>query len=237
MINIGYAIIAAGLGSRLKSENVIQPKPMIPLDGVPMIGRLIEIFRESGADSVSVIVNCSNTQTADYLKNNDFGVKINLVVKDTPSSMHSLYQLYLMLESLQQVPGRLIVTTVDTVFRPSEFRSYIEAARLSTDDAVMGVTSFIDDEKPLYVDVAANGSIQGFYDERSECSYVSAGVYGLNARALSVLEQSVARGESRMRAFQRALLAENLSVTAFKFGKVVDVDHIKDIETAKSILK
>lgn len=237
MSKTGFAIIAAGLGSRLKSENVAQPKPMVLLDGEPMIGRLIGIFRKAGADSVSVIVNSSNTQTADYLTHNDFGVKINLVVKDTPSSMHSLYQLYLMLESLQQVPDRLIVTTVDTVFRPSEFSSYVKAAALSTDHAVMGVTPFIDDEKPLYVDVDANGSIQGFYDERRECSYVSAGVYGLTPQALSVLEHSIARGESRMRAYQRALLSANLSVTAFKFGKVVDVDHIQDIETARSILK
>lgn len=237
MPNVGFAIIAAGLGSRLKAENVTQPKPMVCLGGEPMIGRLIGIMRGAGADSVSVIVNTGNIRTAEYLKSNDFGLTTNLLVEDTPGSMHSLYRLYRMLESRQQTPDRLIVTTVDTVFRPSEFCRYVDAARLSDAHAFMGVTPFIDDEKPLYVGVARDNSITGFYDDRHGCSYVSAGVYGLTRKALSVLEHTVAAGETRMRAYQRAILSAGLTATAFNLGKVVDVDHIRDIETAKSILE
>ena len=39
-----YGIIAAGEGSRLVQEGVALPKPLVGLNGEPMIGRLINIF-------------------------------------------------------------------------------------------------------------------------------------------------------------------------------------------------
>ena len=52
-----YGIIAAGEGSRLVQEGVSRPKPLVEIEGCPMIERLIRIFGECGAESVSVIVN------------------------------------------------------------------------------------------------------------------------------------------------------------------------------------
>ena len=39
-----YAIIAAGEGSRLASEGVEKPKPLVCINGEPLIDRLIRIF-------------------------------------------------------------------------------------------------------------------------------------------------------------------------------------------------
>ena len=39
-----YAIISAGEGSRIAAEGSVLPKPMIPILGVPMIERLLDIF-------------------------------------------------------------------------------------------------------------------------------------------------------------------------------------------------
>jgi len=45
---MNYAIIAAGEGSRLMQEGVEQPKPLVELNGEPMIHRLIRIFNANG---------------------------------------------------------------------------------------------------------------------------------------------------------------------------------------------
>ena len=234
MQRLGYAIIAAGLGSRLQQEGILQPKPMIDINGKPMIGRLVGLFAENGAASVDVIVNTSNIQTRDYLRNTDLGIGVNLVVKDTPSSMHSLYELAK--AGICQNADRVVVTTVDTVFNSVDFKKYIDACRCSDANALMGVTPFVDDEKPLFADVDDNNVIHGFYDQCNGCGYVSAGIYGLDARAFSVLEQAVVQGVTRMRNFQRALVADGLDVQAFRFGKVIDVDHATDIEVAQRFL-
>jgi len=52
-----FAIISAGEGSRLSQEGVALPKPLVQLNGVAMIDRLIQIFVRNGADKVVVIIN------------------------------------------------------------------------------------------------------------------------------------------------------------------------------------
>ena len=52
---MNYAIIAAGEGSRLQQEGVRLPKPLVRLNGEPMIKRLIDIFLRCNAESLSVI--------------------------------------------------------------------------------------------------------------------------------------------------------------------------------------
>ena len=46
----------------------------------------------------------------------------------------------------------------------------------------------------------------------------------------------MASGVSRMRNYQRALLTAGLKIKAFPFGKIVDVDHAADIETARQFI-
>lgn len=237
-MNMHYGIIAAGEGSRLAQEGVSLPKPLVDLNGEPMIGRLINLFANCGAESVNVVVNEQMTEVADYLRSFKMpeGVPLNLKVKSTPSSMHTFHELSSMLRG----KGRFIVTTVDTVFRPEEFKRYADAFREASSgtDGMMAVTSFIDDEKPLYVETAADGRIVAFRDTSwPEAEFISAGIYGLDARALKVLDDCMAQGVSRMRNFQRALVASGLNLSAFPMGKVMDVDHASDLEKAREFLK
>ena len=44
------------------------------------------------------------------------------------------------------------------------------------------------------------------------------------------------RHESRMRNFQRALLADGLRLEAYPFSKVFDIDHASDITKAEQFL-
>ncbi|MCM1293028.1 MAG: NTP transferase domain-containing protein [Bacteroides sp.] len=234
---MNYAIIAAGEGSRLKNEGVNAPKPLVPLNGRPMIGRLIDIFLQCNAESISVIVNEQMTEVRDYLMQlkGEINVPLNIVVKTTPSSMHSFYEV-----SRTFNGARFILTTVDTIFRLDDFRTYAEAfANAPADvDGMMAVTDYIDDEKPLYVGVDDMMDITGFYDTNiHDSKYVSGGIYGLDGKALRVLEQCFETGVSRMRNFQRALVDNGLRLKAFAMGKIIDVDHQGDIAKAEAFIK
>ena len=65
---MNYAIIAAGEGSRLAQEGVAKPKPLVELQGEPMIGRLINIMLRCNAESISIIVNEHMTEVREYLE-------------------------------------------------------------------------------------------------------------------------------------------------------------------------
>ena len=136
-----FAIIAAGEGSRLASEGVKAPKPLIELQGVPLIERLVRIFARQGADSINIIVNEQQPDTLAHIKKLQEEFPINIVVKSTPSSMHSLHALSHLLRG-----DRFCLTTVDTLFHEDEFAAYIKAFKESDGDGIMAVTDYIDDE-------------------------------------------------------------------------------------------
>jgi len=230
---MNYAIIAAGEGSRLAQEGVAKPKPLVELQGEPMIGRLINIMLRCHAQSISIIVNEHMTEVREYLESLELPVPLNLVVKTTPSSMHSLWHLS------RAIPqGKFCLTTVDTIFREEDFKNYIDAFEADeSHDGMWAVTPFVDDEKPLWVDVDDDMNITAFRDKPWEgAKYVSGGVYAMTDRAFTVLDNCIEQGISRMRNFQRALVEAGQHLQAYSIDKIVDVDHADDIVTAEAFL-
>lgn len=227
-----FAIIAAGEGSRLAQEGVKEPKPLIKLQGIPIIERLVMLFASQGAESINIIINGQQPDTLRLLKELQERYPINIVVKDTPSSMHSLHALSHLLRG-----DKFCLTTVDTIFKEREFKEYIKAFETSTLDGLMAVTDYIDDEKPLYVETDAELNITAFADTPTACSkYISGGIYGLSDKALDILDRCMADGIERMRNFQRRLVSDGLKLKAYPFGKIIDIDHADEIAKAEKFL-
>lgn len=234
---MNYAIIAAGEGSRLAQEGVAKPKPLVELCGEPMIERLVNIMLRCNAESISIIINEQMTEVRQFISRlkAELPVPLNMVVKTTPSSMHSFWEL-----SKVMRPGKFCLTTVDTIFREADFKRYIRAYESdNTHDGMWAVTPFVDDEKPLWVkvDEQADMLISAFSDTKFDgAKYVSGGVYAMTGAAFAVLNGCIASGQSRMRNFQRALLEAGMSLKAFCIDKIIDVDHASDIAVAESLI-
>ena len=227
-----FAIIAAGEGSRLAREGVKAPKPLIELQGIPIIERLVMLFASQDASSINIIINEQQPDTLQLLKKLQNQYPIHIVVKDTPSSMHSLHALSHLLRG-----EKFCLTTVDTIFKEQEFTEYIKAFECSTYDGLMAVTDFIDDEKPLYVDTDEDLNITAFADSpTAESRYISGGIYGLQDNALDILDECMASGIERMRNFQRSLVKGGLHLKAHPFNKIIDIDHAEDIAKAEEFL-
>ena len=145
--------------------------------------------------------------------------------------MHSLWELRYW---LHEAP--FILTTVDTIFQEQAFAAYVQAFSQITADGLMGVTDYIDDERPLYVSTDASLQILDFTDTSEHPHYVSAGIYGLTPLCFETLGRCIERGEQRMRNFQRALVADGLKLQAWPFSKVFDIDHVSDIRKAERFL-
>lgn len=225
-----FAVIAAGQGSRLAAEGIGVSKPLLPINGEKMIERLFRIFIENNAESISVIINEEMLDVRKFLQEIQLPIPLNLVIKSTPDSLHSFYELSSFLQG-----GKFCLTTVDTIFHENEFSSYISAfADDVENDALMAVTDYIDDEKPLYVQTDSDLRITDFLDQPTpDIKYVSGGIYGMNDRTLSLFRQAMTDGISRMRNFQRLMVRSGLQVKAFPFSKIIDVDHESDIRKAE----
>lgn len=244
---IDFGIIAAGDGNRIKEEGSLLPKPLVDIEGQPMIGRLISIMENCGANSVSIIVNSDMPEVWQYLQDYipECKCELKMISAKTPSSMHSFYQLL----NVMKPEDKFIITTVDTIFREEDFKRYSQEFENAPKDidGLMGVTGYIDDEKPLYVVTDAKNHIEAYNDVPADISdketgdtggkqFVSAGIYGLRQSAIPVLQECIDKGLNRMRNFQRKLVEEGLNLKAFDLGKVLDVDHLSDIEKANEFL-
>lgn len=241
-----YAILAAGEGSRLAQEGVQIPKPLVKINGQAMIDRLIGIFMRENAEKIVIINNNIHPETQKHIRQlKKQGFPIELIVKTTPSSMHSFYELWPHIGN-----GKFCLTTVDTIFKENEFHEYMDAFKNSDFDGMMAATDFVDDEKPLYIATDNDLFITGFFDslaqfEQSEtavkglakCDLISGGIYCLDDKAFKTLDYCIKNGMSRMRNFQRQLVFDGMKLKAYKFSKILDVDHVGDIKKAEDFLK
>lgn len=231
-----YVILAAGLGSRFAKNGEKKPKPLVEIEGQPMIGRLIDILMKNGGEQINIVANSRMPELVEYLE----GLKaqgLPLVVRPIISD-NSYYSLT---EAAAGIEGRFIAMTVDTIFPNDEFHRYVEESEKLDDDTVlMGLTRFIDDESPLYARLGANGEVIDYRyggEPFEECAIVSAGLYALSGKAMDVVAAREGYPES-LSDFQRILAAEtDIKVIPFEFSKAMDVDCLHDQQVAEQFLK
>jgi NDP-sugar pyrophosphorylase family protein len=227
-----FAIIAAGEGSRLADEGITQPKPLVKICDVPLIDRLISIAEQNHAEEVSIIVNERMRDVREHLFNSQYNIPINIVVQSTPSSMHSLFVLA---PYLHQSP--FCLATVDSIFYAKEFQQYLAFAQAQRgSDGVLAVTDFIDDEKPLCVELDEKRRIIRFSDTKEQFRYATGGIYYFSPKIFDVMDAVLATGTLRLRNFLRYLIDHGYTLSAFPFAKIVDVDHASDIRIAEQFL-
>jgi len=229
-----YAIIAAGEGSRLSKEGYMGLKPMVTINGEMLIDRLIRIFIQNDAEAISVIINENSPELAAHLNNLQLSVPLNIITKTTESSLHSFYELLQRSGKTEE----LCLTTTDTVFDREEFRLFINSFKENrTNDGLLAVTSFIDDESPLYVSFNNKLKIEQITDNQiDERPFVSGGIYCLRKKGLDIVARAVNSGVNRMRNFQRLMLENDVNLNAYPFTKIMDIDHISDIDKAEYFL-
>ena len=219
-------VIAAGRGSRLKGLGV--PKPMVEVAGVPLIEHVLENFQAAGIVSAAVIFNSAEEGCAAFVKERFGALVSRVVVKNTRSSLESFREI------LDAAPkGRLLVSTVDAFCpRPAFLRFAREAAATPSDTTVLGVTGFVEDEKPLWVTTTRKGRVTVVGGASGDA--VTAGIYVIPDR---VRRMRFPDSLPRLRDFLSWLCKSGEPMQAVAIEKVVDVDRAEDLETAEELAR
>lgn len=224
-------IIAAGDGSRLKSEGLTMPKPLVAVDGVPLIQRLLHSLHGAGITEVFCIVNEYSLAVKEFVESRHFPVPVTFLVKTTPSSMHSLFAL-----SPYFQDDQFLISTVDSIFVQDEFQSFLNAGRQRPElDGLLAVTQFVDDENPLYVQTDPQQRIVSF--SRTEHSpWVTGGLYIFSPRIFREIDTVLHQKIERLRNFLTYLVNTGYTLEAYPFSTIIDVDHVQDIRVAERFL-
>jgi len=225
------AIIAAGEGSRLKSEGMRVPKPLVEIGGIPMIDRIITIAADNGISDAVCIINEESLQVLSHIKSKNYTIPVQVKVNSTPSSLHTMYELK------DFIDKPFLMGTVDSIFKPEEYSSFINYCRESkSTDVILGITDYIDDETPLCVELAGKNIIS-FHNERANHKWATGGVYYFKPEVFTFAEKAIDSGIFRLRNLLNMLLNEGLNIEGYKFSKIIDVDHLNDLKAANDFLQ
>jgi dTDP-glucose pyrophosphorylase len=84
-LDLTAVVMAGGFGKRLRPLTDHMPKPMLPVDGKPLLERIIDQLRETGIRDVNLALHYKPELIKDYFGNGEkFGVSINYIHEKQP---------------------------------------------------------------------------------------------------------------------------------------------------------
>ncbi len=233
--NISGAILAAGTGERLRAAAHGLPKPLAEIAGRTLLGRQAEAILDAGAGRVLAIVN---SETARLIRERRVKLpdELELVVRDTPNSMETLFAIGERLRA-----GYFLLATVDAIIPHPEFRRFVaESIELvassgaSNLNGVLAVARWGGDRRPLFAEIAADGVISGLGGP--EAPFVTAGVYFFSTAIFRSAEQARASRLGAMREYLAYLVGSGMRFKALEVSGAIDVDEGPDLEAARAML-
>lgn len=114
-------IMAGGKGTRISSVASDIPKPLIPIDGKPVLEREIECLKNQGFTDITLTVSHMADQIIGYFKDgSSFGVHINYYVEKNPlGNAGALFKIY------DQLTDDFLLLNADSIF-DIDFNRFVE---------------------------------------------------------------------------------------------------------------
>jgi NDP-sugar pyrophosphorylase family protein len=225
-------ILAGGEGSRLAKAGISTPKALIPVGGTPQVVRLLRTFTRLGCESVTCLLREGVPSTLLEAEAAQGKIPFHVQFCHTPSSLHTL------IEGLRALPpGPVFCSMVDTVMPWGDWQRAYAAARDALEsgaDALLVVTPYVDDERPLHVHREASGRVVGIGDQPADPPCVTGGVYAFGPRARDLAEVALASGLERMRAFLGLLVRRGVAVATVEVPRIIDLDDLRDLAAANA---
>ncbi|MCX8070971.1 MAG: NTP transferase domain-containing protein [Candidatus Binatia bacterium] len=222
------AIIAAGNGERLRQAGWVLPKPLVPVAGRPLVEYVLRGLEHAGVRRVVMALNTRGFPVERYCRRHWPRLDFSFVYRDTPNSMESLFALEPLIAG-----DPFVLMTADTLIAPSRLGEFCTRVReFGPEAVVLGVTAFVDDEKPLWVESDDTARVQALGSAVRGRGWVTAGVYAMPRSVFRHVAAARAAGAAALRDFLALLLQAGVEMRALPVGVCVDVDRPQDLAVA-----
>ena len=228
-------ILAGGFGKRLKNTIINLPKPMAPINGVPLLQLQLDHWIMQGQTSFIFLLHHQADIIIELLieRSRYFGSKINIdwVVEDTPMGTGGAVANAIKLYSLS---GSILVTNADT-WLDNGLKKIINNNSL----AVIAVVKVIDTRRYGSVSLNSKNRVLSFVEKQMSSNHpvsgvINAGLYKLPVSVFSGLGEVTFSLETEILpsiSADHVLSAETLEVDFFDIG--VPEDYYKFCEWHK----
>lgn len=171
-------IMAGGLGKRLRPLTDSCPKPMLPINGRPILERIVCNLRDAGFKTFFLAVNYRSEMIEQHFGNGRaFGVRITYLREDRRLGTAGALSL------LPEPPTQPILVMNGDLLTTVDFRRLVEYHR-EHDSRVTVCVSEFDFEVPFGVVRVENQRMVGLEEKPMQKVFVNAGIYVLDPEAL-----------------------------------------------------
>lgn len=215
-------ILAGGRGKRIKSITDFVPKPLIPLDNIPIIEWQIRYLKKFGVKTVIICTGYKTEQIENYLKiKNNFGINIIISKEKIPlgtggaikqAARHINEKSFLVLNGD-------VITNID-IRNLQKIENSIAAIILRTKFGIIGIK---------------NNKISKFSEKKEiENLWMNAGLYHLTKKFVKDLPK---KGNIEKTTFPKYAKKGKLNIYKFKNVFWHSIDSYKDIEECSIEIK
>lgn len=179
-------VMAGGFGTRLRPLTTHLPKPMLPLDGKPLLEHQVEQLRLAGIRKVRFTTHYRREQIADYFRDGtDFGVEIEYLEESHPLGTAGALGL------VDEPPGPLLVINGD-ILTSADFGAMLAFHHEHHADMTVAVRQIV--ERLPYGIVEVDGVRLTRIDEKPRRRHlVNAGLYVIGPHALNLVPRDGSR--------------------------------------------
>lgn len=217
-------IMAGGKGTRLMPLTKDLPKPMLPVQGKPILEHIIEKARLDGFQTIYISVNYLAEKITNYFKDGSkFGVNIHYVFEDQPlGTAGSLASL-----KLKDHANYIVVTNAD-LWTSLSFNDLLLKAKSQHTDGIMAVRQH-EIQNPFGVVNCVNNKITSIEEKPINRYNVNAGIYVISHKLLGLLIPSTWCDMPEL--FQRGLNQQLMLHSYMMKEDWVDIGRISEYQS------
>ncbi|MEM1641987.1 MAG: nucleotidyltransferase family protein [Desulfurococcaceae archaeon] len=224
------AILAGGLGKRLRPYTDDLPKPMIQVADRPILEWQILWLKKYGIREIVLLVGYRKEKIIEYFgSGSKLGVKITYVVEDDPLGTGGAIKNAEHVLSKDEV---FLVLNGDII---TNLNPLLLVEKLNSNRKYLGAIATIPLPSPYGVLDIENGDVKGFVEKPVIKDYwINAGVYALRREALRYFPE---KGDLEKTAFPA--MARDGALGGVKYTGIFwkAIDTYKDLEEASAVVK
>lgn len=220
-IEVQGVVMAGGFGTRLRPLTEDTPKPMLPLDGRPLLEHIVDKLEADGVEDITLTIHYKADQIRDHFDNgDDYGVDISYVHEEQPMGTAGF------LEELGSWDKDLLIINGD-VLTDADFREIVGFHREHDADFTVAVREH-EVEIP-YGTLEMDGFQIGALREKPSFSFfINTGIYVLSPEVCNLPY------EAEMTELIKTAMRNDLDVLGYPLeSRWIDIGEPEDYQRAK----
>lgn len=216
--------MAAGEGRRLRPLTARWAKPVLPVDGRPVIATLLRELAAAGCEEAVVVTGHLAEQVEELLGDGEaFGVRVSYARQ--PGVLGSADAV---LRARAEPP--FLVSAADTVYAPGDLRAFWEAFAAAGTDGAIAVRRDPPPDPPHRAAVRIeDGRVRRVLDDDPANPLAGAPLWALGPALQPLLERLPGKPPWELATVFDAAIAAGLAVSGVEIGATRDLTHPEDL--------